>query len=155
MMETARDYEIQLPRIEGLTPSEALPLLFGTIKECLEQISSLREENRVLREENRVLREENRELKEEVKELKSRLNMDSHNSSKPPSSDGFKKKTKSLRSHSGKTSGGQPGYNGNNLKLESPDDTKHLPVDECAGCKCSLKDQELSGALRVLSTSAG
>lgn len=144
MMETARDYEIQLPRIEGLTPSEAMPLLFGTINECLELINSLREENRILREENRILREENREFKEEIKELKSSLNMDSHNSSKPPSSDCFKKKTKNLRSHSGKTSGGQPGHNGNSLKLESPDETENLPVDECARCKHPLKDQELS-----------
>jgi transposase len=144
MMETARDYEIKIPRIEGLTPSEAIPVLFGTIKECLELLSCFREENKALKEENTTLKAEIGELKIEVKELKSRLNMDSHNSSKPPSSDGFKKKTKSLRSHSGKTSGGQPGHPGNSLKCESPNETENLPVDECKRCKYSLKDQVLS-----------
>ncbi|WP_354090555.1 DUF6444 domain-containing protein [Clostridium gasigenes] len=50
-----------------------------------------------------TLSKNNRDLSERVKSLESQKNKNSNNSSKPPSSDGFKKKTKSLRTKSGKS----------------------------------------------------
>jgi hypothetical protein len=52
----------------------------------------------------------------EIAELKGRLSKDSHNSSKPPSSDGLQRRTKSLRTQSGAKAGGQVGHPGSTLK---------------------------------------
>ena len=52
------------------------------------------------------------QLEVRVHELEARLSKDSSNSSKPPGSDGLKKKTKSLRGKSGKKPGAQQGHVG-------------------------------------------
>lgn len=59
------------------------------------------------------------DLQETIKDLQRQLNMDSHNSSKPQSSDGYKKanKKKSLREKTGRKTGGQKGHKGVNMKL--------------------------------------
>jgi transposase len=77
------------------------------------------------------------ELRAENEELRGRLGTDSHNSSKPPSSDGpaSKPHPKSRRESSGRKPGGQPGHGGQTLRLvESPDEiVVHAPI-ECRGC---------------------
>ena len=78
-------------------------------------------------------------LEREVKDLKGRLSKDSHNSSKPPSSDGFGKRTKSLRRKSENPSGGQTGHRGQTLEWQSePDVVERHPVEVCSGCGTSL-----------------
>lgn len=69
-------------------------------------------------------------------ELKARLGLNSKNSSKPPSSDGYKKpKPKNRRVRSGKKPGGQKGHRGSNMKIpHEPDEVqKHLP-EKCQNC---------------------
>jgi transposase len=72
-----------------------------------------------------------------IEELEARLKMNSKNSSKPPSSDGYSR-PKSRRSPSGKKAGGQQGHEGNGLKLNRVPDryVAHAPSD-CAGCPLS------------------
>ena len=77
------------------------------------------------------------DLQETIKDLQRQLNMDSHNSSKPPSSDGYKKanKNRSLREKTGRNTGGQKGHKGVNMKLpHEPDEVKvHIP-EKCKTC---------------------
>ena len=75
-------------------------------------------------------------LNQTIQELKEQIGKNSKNSSKPPSSDGYKKPTpKSLRKSSGKSVGGQKGHKGNQLTITAqPDDTvKHMP-SACERC---------------------
>ena len=91
-------------------------------------------ENLSLKQQVAELREWVASLVERIEELEDQLGKDSRNSSKPPSSDPFKK-TKSLRGKSGKASGGQQGHKGKTLKMVSePDEViVHRPT-ECLTC---------------------
>ena len=57
------------------------------------------------------------ELTKRIKELEDRWAKDSHNSSKPPSTDIFRNKIYSQRQISGRNPGGQKGHPGNTLKF--------------------------------------
>ena len=82
------------------------------------------------------------DLRAENAELKRRLGMNSGNSSQPPSADGLKKPRVpvSLRTKSGKKSGGQEGHKGAALRqTEHPDKiVDHYPKI-CAGCGEALQ----------------
>lgn len=90
-----------------------------------------------------ALKAENAALRERVKTLEEQIAKNSHNSHKPPSSDGLAKpKPKSLRKPSGRPSGGQPGHPGSTLRMvEKPDRTVRHAVDRCADCGRSLNNQ--------------
>ena len=83
------------------------------------------------------------ELRAENEELRGRLGTDSHNSSKPPSSDGpgSKPHPKSRREPSGRKPGGQPGHVGQTLRqVETPDEiVVHSPL-ACRGCGQGLDE---------------
>jgi transposase len=88
------------------------------------------------------------EQDEAIAELRQRLGQTSRNSSKPPSSDGYRKppankKNRSLRKRSGRKPGGQSGHEGAHLaRVEVPDaEVLHEP-DGCEGCGRDLSDCE-------------
>ena len=81
-------------------------------------------------------------LQAEVAELRRRLDVDSTTSSKPPSSDGLKKKPRlpgSLRGRSGKASGGQTGHEGGTLRqVADPDRVVRHEACACGHCGRAL-----------------
>src|SRR5260221_13350286 len=94
-----------------------------------------------LEAENAHQREQIAALVARVQELEARLAKDSYNSSKPPSSDGLVRKTKSLRRKSGKKPGGRLGHRGETLRLVATPDVveEHRPV-ACGHCQRPLED---------------
>jgi transposase len=88
-------------------------------------------------------------LKQEISALRRQLGKDSSNSSKPPSSDGLKKKPRiagSLRGKSGKKAGGQTGHQGGTLRqVAEPDHTQIHDVSHCTHCQAALTAAMLRG----------
>ena len=82
-----------------------------------------------------------------IQELRNQLAKDSHNSSKPPSSDGLKKRrTSSLRQAGEHPLGGQPGHQGDTLKMVAvPDHVEQHAVATCPHCQTDLSGLEATG----------
>jgi transposase len=76
--------------------------------------------------------------------------MNSKNSSKPPSSDGYTKPApKSRRQRSGKKAGKQPGALGKNLApVEDPDEIVDHTPDHCEGCGDDLFGAPVTGEVK-------
>lgn len=88
---------------------------------------------------NILLSKRTDKLDEQIQGLEDRLNKNSRNSSKPPSTDEFVK-PKSQRKKSGKPSGGQKGHKGHTLKMSAqPDHSITHAVKTCHGCGSTLE----------------
>jgi len=87
------------------------------------------------------------ELNERLQILEARLNQNSRNSSKPPSTDfSVKQKPnpKSRRKKSGKKPGGQEGHSGTTLNMvNNPDEVIEHPLSCCEECGCILENIEV------------
>ena len=139
-MGLGRGGEMELPKLKrmnreeiGQVYAQGLSAIIGLVEELYDQMSAMRE----------VIGG----LSERVKELETRISKDSHNSHKPPSSDGFKHPLKSLRSESERRVGGQPGHEGKTLSLaERADEVVIHPArKECHRCGRSLERVAVSG----------
>jgi transposase len=90
-----------------------------------------------LNDEVNILKDENQKLYIKIAELEAKINKNSSNSSKPPSSDNHKK-PKNSRTKTGRPTGGQLGHEGKTLlKVENPDEVIDIKSDRCE-CGCDL-----------------
>ena len=116
----------------------SIEILRTSIEQLVAQNASRARDMATLAVQNETMRGENAMLLARVAELERRLELNSSNSSKPPSSDGLSKKpprTRSPRERSQKPAGGQPGHPGKTLcAVDNSDHTvDHLPA-HCANC---------------------
>ena len=96
-----------------------------------------------------ALYEQNEQLSARVLALENQQRKDSHNSSKPPSSDGFGKKTRSLRPQGERKSGGQPEHPGSTLEwCNEVDEFVPHRVTTCCGCGECLSTVPLDRVIR-------
>lgn len=96
---------------------------------------------RSLTSEINALKITNLEFSARIAELEARLNKNSNNSSKPPSTDGYKKKIKNNRVKNGRPSGGQEGHQGHTLlKVENPDIRIDARIEDHCDCGESLSE---------------
>ena len=129
---------------------KTIQILMRQLEELNRRIIWLEKGNKALRSENALLKTENALLKAENVELKARLNSDSHNSNKPPSSDGYKMRSFrpafSKSKHS--SHGGQKGHEGKTLRqVELPDKTEFCIPGICS-CGHGFTKEELELAER-------
>jgi hypothetical protein len=113
-----------------------------TIDDLSEEIGKLKSQVERLQAEARELRGQNFRLLRRNAELEALASKDSHNSSRPPSSDPpWAKRTRSLRRPSGRRPGGQAGHRGETLRLsDSPNRVVERRPRECRGCHAPLVD---------------
>lgn len=115
-----------------------------------EQIGRLQARNERLQAEVGELQGHNLRLQRRNAELETLIAKDSHNSSRPPSTDPpWAKRTRSLRRPSGKRPGGQIGHVGETLRLsERPQRVIEHRPRECRNCHAPLDSAQVVGQRR-------
>jgi len=115
-----------------------------------EEVSRLKHQVARLKQELRESRSDNHRLLRRNAELEAFVTKDSHNSSRPPSTDPpWRKRTKSLRRPSGKLPGGQLGHPGHTLRpTQKPTRVVTHRPKQCRHCHTSLREGHSTGAER-------
>ena len=128
----------------------------GQIAVLIEQNEQLLAKDVRSEEEKAEYRSKNAVLEQRISDLDRSSKLNSHNSSKPPSSDGLsketvgkkkkKKRTKSSRKKSDRKSGGQAGHKGTTLnQVENPDQIVDHTPDQCQDCSATLSKSDIVG----------
>ena len=151
-------------KFKAADPDDIVCVRVGQIAVLIEQNEQLLAKNEQLlakdvrsEEEKAEYRSKNAVLEQRISDLNRSSKLNSHNSSKPPSSDGLsketvekkkekEKRTKSSRKKSDRKSGGQAGHKGTTLnQVENPDQIVDHTPDQCPGCRATLSKSDIVG----------
>ena len=161
----------ELAKFKAADPDGVVSVRVGQAVEFNEQNEQFSKEYARVSADNVRLEEDNVRLEKKTAEHKSNIavleqrisdldrssKLNSHNSSKPPSSDGLsketvekkkekEKRTKSSREKSDRKSGGQAGHKGTTLnQVENPDQIVDHTPDQCPGCSATLSKSDIVG----------
>jgi transposase len=118
-----------------------------TIENLSQEIDRLKHQLARLKQELRETRSDNHRLRRRNAELEALATKDSHNSSRPPSTDRpWAKRTKSLRRPLGRRPGGQIGHPGHTLRLtQKPTRVITYRPAQCRHCLSSLREGQRTG----------
>ena len=103
---------------------------------------------------DQLLKQQVDKLEDEMAKLREQVNKNSHNSSKPPSSDGPQTPARPKAEPSGRKAGGQKGHHGHGRKLKPPDQVQRTVVckpDTCHQCGALLLGEDLQPRRRQVS----
>lgn len=145
--------EIKALKKELAQKDKQIDSLYEIIKKMDTRLDALTLQVAELTKENIALKETIVEQSDQIEKLKSRINKDSNNSSKPSSTNGFKKPIQNNREISGKKVGGQLGHKGSGLK-QFPDPTeiinKKILFCDATGCDGEvINDNEYTAKQKV------
>ena len=150
-------------KFKAADPDDVVCVRVGQIAVLIEQNEQLLAKNEQLlakdvrsEEEKAEYRSKNAVLEQRISDLDRSSKLNSHNSSKPPSSDGLsketvekkkkEKRTKSSRKKSDRKSGGQAGHKGTTLnQVENPDQIVDHTPDQCQECSATLSKSDIVG----------
>ena len=141
LLKRVEELEAQVARIPAL---EAKARRVDELETRLRHVEAYRAK---LVRENESLREETTILKDKVRELTARINQDSSNSSKPPSSDKPWKERRPQKP-TGRSRGAQPGHEGKTREPFPPEQVDFtVPVTPatCSNCARGLGGEDLTG----------
>ncbi len=140
----------------------AVSTLSSSVKEINEKLVSVESMVRTIEPLNRTIESMSEQMRTQTEliaalqdTLRERSSKNSHNSSLPPSSDGYRKprskNTRSLREASGKKPGGQKGHKGHGLakiEADAKEERNHYPL-QCLSCP---RMQGCLSAMRCMAT---
>ena len=151
----------ELAKFKAADPDDVVCVRVGQIAVLIEQNEQLLAKDVRSEEEKAEYRSKNAVLEQRISDLDRSSKLNSHNSSKPPSSDGLsketiekkkekkekKKRTKSRRKKSDRKSGGQAGHKGTTLnQVENPDQIVDHTPDQCQECSATLSKSDIVGS---------
>ena len=143
-------------KFKAADPDDVVCVRVGQIAVLIEQNEQLLAKDVRSEEEKAEYRSKNAVLEQRISDLDRSSKLNSHNSSKPPSSDGLsketvdkkkkEKRTKSSRTKSDRKSGGQAGHKGTTLnQVENLDQIVDHTPDQCQECSATLSKSDIVG----------